>query len=74
MYGSNFCIVILYPLACKSLPIDEDIIPFPSDETTPPVTNIYLVSATIYCININNISIKRQLPFIQCAKLIIIFK
>ncbi len=36
--------VTLYPLACNSLPIDEDIIPLPSDEATPPVTNIYFVS------------------------------
>ena len=31
----------------KQIYIDEEMIPFPSEETTPPVTNIYFVSATI---------------------------
>jgi hypothetical protein len=31
------------PLACKSLASDAAIIPFPSDEVTPPVTKMNLV-------------------------------
>src|SRR5690606_2653725 len=42
MYGSNFCIVVLYPLACNNFAKDAAIIPFPSDDVTPPVTKIYL--------------------------------
>ena len=30
------------PLACKSIPNDAEIMPFPSEEVTPPVTNMYL--------------------------------
>lgn len=47
MYGSNFWMVMLYPLAWRSLPIDDDMIPLPSEDATPPVTNMYFVSATI---------------------------
>ena len=43
MYGSNFCIVTLYPLSFKSLPNEDATIPFPNEETTPPVTKIYFV-------------------------------
>ena len=43
MYGSNFCIVTEKPLANKSLPKDAEIIPLPSDDVTPPVTNTYFV-------------------------------
>ena len=39
--------VMSKPLACSSLPIDDEIIPLPSEEATPPVTKMYLVSATI---------------------------
>ena len=46
MYGSNFCIVMLKPRACNNFPIDAAIMPLPSEEATPPVTKIYLVSAT----------------------------
>ena len=35
------------PLACNNLPTDEDMIPLPNDEATPPVTKIYFVSPTI---------------------------
>lgn len=31
------------PLATSSLPSDEQIIPFPRDDVTPPVTKIYFV-------------------------------
>lgn len=39
--------VTLYPLACSSLPNEEAMIPFPNEDITPPVTNIYFVLATI---------------------------
>src|SRR5262245_65934035 len=42
-YGSNFCICTLRPRAVSSRPSDAAVIPFPSDETTPPVTKTYLV-------------------------------
>jgi hypothetical protein len=35
--------VTLYPLLCNNLANDAEIIPFPNDEVTPPVTKIYLV-------------------------------
>lgn len=34
--------VTLKPLACSSLPREAEMIPFPSDEVTPPVTKMYL--------------------------------
>lgn len=40
--------VMLYPLACSNLPTEEEIIPLPNDEATPPVTNMYLVAPTMY--------------------------
>ena len=43
-YGSNFWIVTLNPLDKSNRARDEEIMPFPSDETTPPVTKMYLVS------------------------------
>ena len=33
------------PLALRSLPSEAAVIPFPSPDTTPPVTNIYFVIA-----------------------------
>ena len=36
--------VTLKPLACKSLPMLAEMMPFPSEETTPPVTKMYFVS------------------------------
>src|SRR5215470_9383828 len=41
-YGSNFCSETLSPLLSSRQPIDAAAIPFPSDETTPPVTKMYL--------------------------------
>jgi hypothetical protein len=35
------------PLACKSLPSEEEIMPLPSEEVTPPVTNIYFEAVDI---------------------------
>ena len=43
-----------YPRACNSLASDADIIPFPRDEVTPPVTNIYLTAVVDFCSNLIN--------------------
>ena len=40
MYGSNFWIVTLKPLDWSNLANEADIIPFPKEELTPPVTKI----------------------------------
>src|SRR4029453_4062735 len=40
-YGSNFWTWTFRPRALRSRPSDAAVIPFPSDETTPPVTNTY---------------------------------
>src|SRR5581483_7792066 len=42
MYGSNFCIVTVYPWPSSSAPIDAAARPLPSDDTTPPVTKMNL--------------------------------
>lgn len=39
--------VTLKPRALSRHANDEDMMPLPSEETTPPVTNIYLVSTLI---------------------------
>ena len=43
MYGSNFCAATLRPRDFSNRPKDAAVIPFPSPDTTPPVTNIYFV-------------------------------
>ena len=43
MYGSNFCAITFNPLAFNNRPKEAAVIPFPSPDTTPPVTNINLV-------------------------------
>jgi hypothetical protein len=40
--------VTAYPRACNSLASEADIIPFPNEEATPPVTNIYFVGINLY--------------------------
>src|SRR4029077_21114607 len=40
-YGSHFCRVTLKPRLSRRQPIEEAATPFPSEDTTPPVTNIY---------------------------------
>src|SRR5437899_5326499 len=40
-YGSHFCRVTLKPRLSRRQPIEEAATPFPSEETTPPVTKIY---------------------------------
>src|SRR5699024_8319876 len=44
IYGSNFCKVTFSPRFLSNRPNDAAVIPFPSDDTTPPVTKIYLVN------------------------------
>jgi hypothetical protein len=36
------------PLSCKSLAKDAAIIPFPSEDVTPPVTKTYLVLLMVF--------------------------
>src|SRR5919199_1022219 len=43
MYGSNFWTCTFRPRALSSRPSAAAVMPLPSDETTPPVTNTYLV-------------------------------
>ncbi len=45
-YGSNFCTCTFSPRALSRRPSEAAVIPFPSDETTPPVTKTYLVALT----------------------------
>src|SRR5262249_41456016 len=40
-YGSHFCKLTLKPRLSRRQPIEEAATPLPSEETTPPVTNIY---------------------------------
>src|ERR1700740_3805236 len=51
-YGSHFCRVTLKPRLSRRQPIEEAATPFPSEETTPPVTKIYfgaiLIARTSY--------------------------
>src|SRR5260370_40394803 len=41
-YGSNFCSVTRSPRLSSRHPMDAAAMPLPRDETTPPVTNMYL--------------------------------
>src|SRR6478735_8373323 len=43
-YGSSFCIVTRSPRATSRLPREEAVNPLPSEEATPPVTKMCLVS------------------------------
>ena len=62
IYGSNFWIVTRYPRAFSRQATDEEIIPLPSEDTTPPVTKIYFVSTRI------------GFYYFQTAKIAIIFQ
>src|SRR3979409_1573794 len=44
MYGSNFCMVTLRPRSTSNRPNDAAAKPFPTEDTTPPVTKMYLVA------------------------------
>ena len=41
MYGSNLSMVTRSPRSTSNRPSDAAAIPFPSDDTTPPVTKMY---------------------------------
>src|SRR5262249_1279637 len=49
MYGSNFWTWILSPRALRSAPSDAAVMPFPSDETTPPATKTYFTGRAVTC-------------------------
>src|SRR3954466_2678635 len=40
-YGSNFCTCTFMPRAFSRRPSEAAVMPFPSEETTPPVTKTY---------------------------------
>ena len=48
IYGSSFWMVTEKPHSCNSFAKDAAIIPFPSDEVTPPVTKTYLVLLMVF--------------------------
>src|SRR5918994_3384074 len=45
-YGSNFCAETESPRALRRRPSEAATMPFPSAETTPPVTNTYLATGS----------------------------
>ena len=47
MYGSTLISETDSPLASNKAPKEAPAMPLPSDETTPPVMNMYLVFAII---------------------------
>src|SRR5690606_7646534 len=47
MYGSNFWIVTRRPRSTSSRPIDAAAMPFPRDDTTPPMMKMYLVGCRL---------------------------
>src|SRR5439155_17900410 len=51
MYGSNFASATRKPRASRRAPIEAAAMPFPSEETTPPVTNTYLalIQSLLFC-------------------------
>src|SRR6188472_2508075 len=49
MYGSNFCSATLYPWSSRRRPIDAAASPFPSEDTTPPVTKMYFTGRRSVC-------------------------
>src|SRR4051795_2823204 len=46
MYGSSFCIVTRSPRVFSKRPSEEAVRPLPSDEATPPVTKMCLVTGS----------------------------
>src|SRR5215831_2940654 len=46
MYGSSFTMVTLRPRASRMAPKEAAAMPFPNEETTPPVTNTNWVIGT----------------------------
>src|SRR3990172_5344641 len=62
MYGSSLSRVTLIPRASSRAPSEAEAIPFPSDETTPPVMNIKRVPLDVV-INISGgirLSVRRN--------------
>src|SRR6476646_10757367 len=49
MYGSNFCSATLYPWSSRRRPMDAAASPFPSEDTTPPVTKMYFTGRLSVC-------------------------
>ncbi len=48
MYGSSLRTLTRRPLFLSNLPSEAAVMPFPNDETTPPVTKIYLTMTLLY--------------------------
>src|SRR5436189_4068007 len=55
-YGSHFCRVTLKPRLSRRQPIEEAATPFPSEETTPPVTKIYFGAIRAACVLTSGLS------------------
>src|SRR6478736_9140638 len=49
MYGSNFCSATLYPWSSRRRAIDAAASPFPSEDTTPPVTKMNFTGRLSVC-------------------------
>src|SRR5229473_8318525 len=49
-YGSHFCRLTLKPRLSRRQPMEEAATPFPSEETTPPVTKIYFGAIRVACV------------------------
>src|SRR5512136_2339474 len=61
MYGSNFWRVTRYPCPSSKQPIDAAARPLPSDDTTPPVTKMYLTDRpSLFCMAPSSIDGGRQ--------------
>src|SRR6266511_1309367 len=52
IYGSSFCTATLRPRSLRSNPVAAAVTPFPTEETTPPVKNIYFVVISYLAIKI----------------------
>src|SRR3954449_9727011 len=52
MYRSIFCMVTRKPRASRRAPIDAAASPLPSDDTTPPVTRMYLTGRVCACCSV----------------------
>jgi hypothetical protein len=44
--------VVEYPRACNNFAKEAEIIPLPSEDVTPPVTNTYFVEFDMYFLNV----------------------
>ena len=52
--------VTLKPLAFKSIPRDAEMMPFPNDEVTPPVTKMYFVFLSDIRLGLCKVKIKHD--------------